>query len=307
MSTSRSYPSVFLSYSPDDRELAMAVRRFLHSIGLRVQTLADLHFGVNIYEAIEKAIRDADALIVLDSSHMRVSDFAEVQAANQHKRPILALAVGGTAVAERLPAQTEIGSSIQVYDSKDEKAIIQALKALGLAVKESVTSTFRIQIVAEPLTVYNLTTIISALTELSTKYWLIVQQRFADLIEYTQTHNGRFVEEANIVVTRVSYNSPFNMDWKVDLSTPSIAEALVQTIDGIKQRHARLEQVELGNKAKTQEIKHVEQQADHEQQMAVLEWKRQQLENEQLHLIWISPPLFSRAGLRLSVVDTSHS
>src|SRR5947209_248672 len=48
----------------------------------------------------------------------------------------------------------------------------------------------RIRILAEPLTAQNLMTIISALTELSTKYWLIAKKRFADLIEYTQTHNG---------------------------------------------------------------------------------------------------------------------
>jgi len=99
----------------------------------------------------------------------------------------------------------------------------------------------RIRVIEEPLTAQNLTTILSALTELSTKYWLIAKGRFADLIEYTQTHNGRFAEEANIVVTRVSYNSPFNMDWKVDISAPSVAEALVTTIDGIAQRQERLE------------------------------------------------------------------
>jgi len=59
-----------------------------------------------------------------------------------------------------------------------------------------------IRIIQEPLTAQNLNAIISALTELSTKYWLIAKGRFADLIEYTQTHNDHFAEEAHVVITR---------------------------------------------------------------------------------------------------------
>ncbi len=142
----------------------------------------------------------------------------------------------------------------------------------------------RMRILEKPLTAQNLTTIISALTELSTKYWLIAKGRFADLIEYTQTHNSRFAEEANVVVAKVTYNSPFNMDWKVDLSAPSVAEALVTTIDGITQAPQRLKQKELENQAKTQEIQQAEQQAAHEQQMALLEREQRRLEIEKQRL-----------------------
>jgi len=164
--------------------------------------------------------------------------------------------------------------------------LIQHLKTLGIIPARVVQSApiLHIRILEEPLTASNLTTIISSLTELSTKYWLIAKRRFADLIEYTQTHNSRFAEEANVIVTKITYNSPFNMDWKVDLSAPSVAEALVKTIDGIKQRHVRLEQAELENRAKVLEIKHIEQQADHDQQMDVLEREKQQLEIEQRRL-----------------------
>lgn len=140
------------------------------------------------------------------------------------------------------------------------------------------------RIIQEPLTAQNLSTIISALTELSTKYWLIAKERFADLIEYTQTHNGHFAEEAQVVVTKITYNSPMNMDWKVDLSAPSVAEALVTTIDGITQVHKRLEKMELENQAKLLEIGQAEQRADHEQQIAKLEQEQRRLEVEQRRL-----------------------
>lgn len=124
----------------------------------------------------------------------------------------------------------------------------------------------------------NLNTIISALTELSTKYWLIAKGRFAGLVEYTQTYNSQFAEEANIVVTRMTYNSPMNMDLKVDLSAPSVAQAMVTTLDGIVQMPTRLKQKELENQAKTQEIQNAEQQAAHEQQMALLAQEQRRLE-----------------------------
>src|SRR5438067_2906284 len=68
-----------------------------------------------------------------------------------------------------------------------------------------------IRVTEDPLTSRNLSTIISALTELHTKCWLIAKGRFADLIEYTQTHNVRFAEEANLVITRIKHNSPLDM------------------------------------------------------------------------------------------------
>ncbi|HEX6482751.1 MAG TPA: pentapeptide repeat-containing protein [Ktedonobacteraceae bacterium] len=142
----------------------------------------------------------------------------------------------------------------------------------------------RIGINEEPLTPNNLITIISALTELSTKYWLIAKRRFADLIEYTQTHDARFAEEAQLAITRITYNSPFNMDWKVDISAPSVAEAIVTTIDGIKQRDTRLGKAELENEAKAQEIKQAEQQAEQQNQMATLEQEQKRLEIESQRL-----------------------
>lgn len=175
------------------------------------------------------------------------------------------------------------------------------------------TSVLHIRISEEPLTAQNLTTIVSTLTELSTKYWLIAKGRFSDLIEYTQTHNGRFAEEANVVVSRVSYNSPFNMDWKVDLSAPSVAEALVTTIDGITQRQERLEKAKLENQAKAVEIKEAEQKAEQENQMALLEQEKRRLELEQRRLEVLEKQLeVQKKGIEYAleiagkVVDTLH-
>jgi len=175
------------------------------------------------------------------------------------------------------------------------------------------TSVLHIRISEEPLTAQNLATIVSTLTELSTKYWLIAKGRFSDLIEYTQTHNGRFAEEANVVITRVSYNSPFNMDWKVDLSAPSVAEALVTTIDGITQRRERLEKAKLENQAKAVEIKETEQKAEQENQMALLEQEKQRLELERRRLEVLEKQLeVQKKGIEYAleiaekVVDTLH-
>jgi transcriptional regulator with XRE-family HTH domain len=169
------------------------------------------------------------------------------------------------------------------------------------------------RITEEPLAAQNLLTCISALTELSTKYWLIAKGRFADLIEYTQTHNDRLAEEANIVVTRITYNSPMNMDWKVDLSAPSVAEALITTIDGITQRQVRLEKAKLEIQAKALEIKEDEQKSEHESQMALLEQEKQRLELEQRRLEVLEKRLeVQKKGIEYAleiaekVVDTLH-
>src|SRR6266700_3313056 len=177
----------------------------------------------------------------------------------------------------RVVFQQEIASS-----KLDEDLNISV--AIDVLLADVIKPTIGIRVTEDPLTAQNLTTIISALTELSTKYWLIAKGRFADLIEYTQTHNGRFAEEAHAVITKVSYNSPFNMDWKVDLSAPSVAEALVTTIDGITQRQERLERAKLENQAKALEIKEAEQKAEQENQAVQLEQEKQRLELEQRRL-----------------------
>lgn len=75
-----------------------------------------------------------------------------------------------------------------------------------------------------------------------------------------------------------------NMDWKVDISAPSVAQALITTIDGITQIRKRLGKMELENQARALEVKQAEQQANQEQQRAALEQEQQHLEIEQRRL-----------------------
>src|SRR5205814_5882751 len=93
------------------------------------------------------------------------------------------------------------------------------------------SSPIRIRIVEEPLTAQNFSTIISALTELHTKCWLIVKNRFGDLIAYTQTRNLQFSEEAHLVIERMAHNSP--LELKLNPGVKEIAEALGEAIDAV--------------------------------------------------------------------------
>ncbi len=156
----------------------------------------------------------------------------------------------------------------------------------------SPASTLRIRIIEEPLTPYNLTTMISALTELSTKFWLIANGRLAELIEYAQTHDVRFVEEAGLVITKITYNSSLDIAFSSPNFDPkNITDALVTTIDGVMQRKTKLEQAELENLAKAQEIKLAEQKAEQEQQIAALEREKQALEIEKQRLALVQQQL----------------
>jgi hypothetical protein len=214
-----------------------------------------------------------------------------------------------TEVAVTFPAN-ENGTIVLRAQGDYEETLAFLLRSLGA---RGFAATIRIRINEEPLTAHNLNTILSALTDLSTKYWLIAKGRFADLIEYTQTHNGRFAEEAQIVITRISYNSPFNMDWKIDLSAPSVAEALVTTIDGITQKRERLEKAQLENRAKSLEMKGAEQKIEQDNQIAALEQEKQRLELEQRRLEILEKQLeVQKKGIEYAleiaerVVDTLH-
>src|SRR5258708_1104731 len=206
--------------------------------------------------------------------------------------------------------EKDVGAILIDMEEGHEKAfklIIQTLEDKGF------TWELHVRINEDPLTAYNLNTIHSALTDLSTKYWLIAKERFADLIEYTQTHNERFAEEAQIVITRISYSSPFNMDWKVDISAPSVAEALVTTIDGVTQLPRRLEKAKLENQAKALEIRAAEQKIEREDQMGLLDQEKQRLELEQRRLEVLEKQLeVQKKGIEFAleiagkVVNTLH-
>ncbi|HEU5378997.1 MAG TPA: hypothetical protein VFV38_26540, partial [Ktedonobacteraceae bacterium] len=153
-------------------------------------------------------------------------------------------------------------------------------------------STLRIRIVEEPLTALNLMVIISAFTELHAKCWLIQQGRFSDLIDYAQTHSTRFIKEAGLVVTKLTLNSPADIEFaqttpsdgsakntpidikvNVDASPRGIMEALRTAIDAIIQAPLRLKAAQLETRAKEVEIKYKE--AEGHSQLADKEQNRQ--------------------------------
>ncbi len=125
------------------------------------------------------------------------------------------------------------------------------------------------------------------MTELATKCWLIAHGRFADLIQYAQTHDVRFVEESQLHFTRITYNSPFDASFKIDVSASNVADAIVTTINGITQAKAQLKKAELENEAKALENEAAKQKVVREDQMALVELERQALavERERLDLL----------------------
>ncbi len=154
----------------------------------------------------------------------------------------------------------------------------------------------RIRITQTPLTPQNLVAIILPIVDLYTKCWLIVRGRFADLIEFTQTRSSRFIEEANLVIPKITQNSPLNIDWKLDASPQGLMIALATGIDAITQSPHRVESAVLENRAKelTNSLKELEtqseladkeqarqiaaQKAELEKQATLLEIERQRLE-----------------------------
>jgi len=254
-------PVVVLVSGFQDRAFALRLQKGLKANSIYVVLSIQGHIGEKERRKADLGLaflNNADAAFILVSTLMTTEDL--------HYFARLAKQ------ADAIPIHMEEG-----YE-KALSLITQNLETKGLSFG------LPIRIDEDPLTVQNLNTILSALTDLSTKYWLITKMRFADLVEYTQTHNGHFAEEAQVVITRISYNSPFSMNWKVDLSAPSVAEALVITIDGISQRQERLEKAKLENQAKALEIKETEQKSEQENQMALLEQEKLRLELEQRRL-----------------------
>jgi len=113
------------------------------------------------------------------------------------------------------------------------------------------------------LTAQNLIIIISSLRELHAKCWLIAEGRFADLIDYSQTHDLHILEEANLVIARIVYNSPAEIKLNVnaDASPQSIVEALKIGIDAVLQAPTRREEAKLANEASVLEMKLKEQES----------------------------------------------
>ncbi len=157
---------------------------------------------------------------------------------------------------------------------------------------EDRASALSIRITEEPLTAENFSTIISVLTELYTKAWLIQQSRFPDLINYAQTHDRRFTKEANLVIGKLAHDSPTLIELLLNpatlAATATVALALKTAIDAVAQTRLRFRAMELDNQKKALEMKVREEEAQQAQQIALqkaqLEIAQQQLEIERKQL-----------------------
>jgi len=152
------------------------------------------------------------------------------------------------------------------------------------------SSTLRIRIVEEPLTAQNLSIIISALTELHAKCLLIAKGRFPDLIEYSQTRNIRFPEQARLIISKITQNSPVDIKFNVnaDASAQGIVEALKLGIDAVSQAPLRHKEIQLANQAKELELKIQElvaqSELDDKAQTRQINAQRAELENQKTQL-----------------------
>ncbi len=143
-----------------------------------------------------------------------------------------------------------------------------------------------LRIAEEPLTARNLETTLSALTALHTKCWLIHHGRYADLIDYAQTRNARFAQEANLILTKITQNSP--VDLRLDVGLASIGDAIRTAIDAVVLTPHRIKEAKLKNRASESEAQQKERAAqaalaDQEQarqlaaERAALELERERL------------------------------
>jgi len=144
----------------------------------------------------------------------------------------------------------------------------------------------RIRITEEPLTAYNLGLVISNLTELHAKFWLIQQDRFTDLIRYTQTRNPYLVKEANLLIGKMAHNSPGWIDF-ITAHGSLVTEAL-KTVTTIMKTPTQLRAAELENEGKELEMRLKELAAQSEladkKQNRQIEAQKAALENQKMQL-----------------------
>ncbi len=133
-----------------------------------------------------------------------------------------------------------------------------------------------IRITEEPLTARNLATITSAITDLHAKAFLIQRNRFSDLVNFAQTRNPRFTQEANLVITKITHNSPADLNLRVDLAT--VGDAVRTAIDAVAHTPLRLKEAQLNNQAKVLELKLKEQEAQSAEQARSIEAEKARIE-----------------------------
>jgi hypothetical protein len=115
-------------------------------------------------------------------------------------------------------------------------------------------SELHLRILEEPLLLTHVTFILSALTDLAVKCWLIAQERYAEVITYSQTHDPRIAEEAPLVITDLSYGSfDANISFP-NLDPKNLADALRTGLDTFLLAGERLKQQRLATETKAAQL-----------------------------------------------------
>lgn len=155
--------------------------------------------------------------------------------------------------------------------------------------------TLRIAISEEPLTAQNLLAIIAAITDLHTRCWVVQQKQFADLMDYSQTRDPRFLKKANLRIGMMTHNSPAIIDFLINSSgsvtgAAVLAFALKNAIDAVAQTPLRFRATKLKNEREALNQQIAAQQAeaenkDKEQERQIAAQKAQlELEKQQIEL-----------------------
>lgn len=109
------------------------------------------------------------------------------------------------------------------------------------------SETLSIRFAQEPLTCQSLSTLVGALTDLHTRCWLIQTRRLEDLERYTISRDPELVRDANLIVTRLSHNSPLDVNLS---AAKDVAEAMKTGVETVALIGAQRKQAQLENRGR---------------------------------------------------------
>jgi uncharacterized protein YjbI with pentapeptide repeats len=198
------------------------------------------------------------ATVVLKAAYLSQANLSQ---ANLSDSDLSESIMFGVNLSEAILSKTNLNKAtlVDTYLSEDQlnNLGVKSLAELGVSgdtqkpsTEQDSLSTIHLRILEEPLTTKDLSTIMSALTEFYTKCWLIRQGRLSDLIEYTQTHDPRFSEEASLIITKLTHDSPITI--KLELGIKEIVKAFTIAFEAITQAPLRREELKLDIKRKGQ-------------------------------------------------------
>lgn len=136
---------------------------------------------------------------------------------------------------ERLRERYGEQAYVQYQDEQVKYLLIEGIQQPT----EDSTTTISLYILEDPLTARNMATIVSALTELHTKLWLLQEGRTLDFTLYTKLGLHRFEDEAPLIINRLTYNSPAWMELLSTALTAGGMAVMVKLIDAVIQAPLR--------------------------------------------------------------------